>query len=105
MIKSQESAYDAYTSWDWDMSLPFFENWSNVETLVREMGRKGCAAEVTPNRRQMFNRMKLKILAQLPAMQNNFDYVSRTGGSASGSGEIDMLKINMLNLNTEKLAK
>ena len=49
-----ESAYGAYTSWDWDMSLPFFENWSNVETLVREMERKGCAAEVTPNRRQMF---------------------------------------------------
>ena len=47
----KEAAYDAYTSWDWDMSLSFFENWSNVETLVREMGRKGCAAEVTSNRR------------------------------------------------------
>ena len=87
----REEAYDAYCAWNWNLDLGFYGNWSAMESLVREMERLDCDPALVPDRRQLYQRARMKLLRLLPAMQPHFDFVERVGGPAAGSGKIEML--------------
>ena len=86
--EDREAAVDAYSSFAWDPAVSFSVNWSEIESRVDDMGRLGVDAGRIPSRRQMFRRLTLTMLRVLPGMQPTFDYLARTGGPASGSGNI-----------------
>ena len=48
-------------SWAWDLDLGFYANWSAMEGLVREMRRLDCDAALIPDRRQLYQRARMKL--------------------------------------------
>ena len=86
--EDREAAVDAYSSFAWNPGASFSVNWSDIENRVEDMKKLGVDAGRIPSRRQMYRRLTLTMLRVLPGMQATFDYLARTGGPASGTGNI-----------------
>ena len=88
----KENAHDAYNAWVYDLSVSFNVNVSRLESLVQKMKKAGVSAEFIPDTRQLYIRLKTRMMRVVPEMLQHFDYVQTATRPCYGPGRIAATK-------------
>ena len=83
-----EEALDAYNAFVWDASKSWLENIGVIEDLVETMRESEVHDDFVPDNRQLYRRIRIRLLKLLPGIRVHFDYIERVGKPAHGTREI-----------------